>query len=461
MLIEKYIMMNTKKPKRILYRSSHPIKAIISSRQPGMILLKYGLIFIVAIMGLLGLKFAVQSLHPPFVYAKDFIQDYLLARAVLDDVDPYLPIRELVQRFLDPSHNFGLQHPTPHPPPVVLLSLPFGLLSYEQAAVVWFFFEMICIVVSVYLLLSWIAGRAEFLFTIFITLLVLAWSPFQDELACGQLMALLLILLIGVWQFLFKGNNIKGGIFLGFIIALKLMAWPIVIFLLIRKNWMAVIMAGLTAITANLGAALLMGIDKVLYYYLKVTSIVPPLYRAWDANFSIWTIGWRLFEGTRSPSWVVQIEAPPLLNAPVVAPYFSIAGLIVLLSIALVLALRAKRFNTSFGILVCVSLLVNPVTWSHYLILTLIPLAIVARRLFSLDLPKKETWFFIIICLIFFIPRSAVHWFTFQLSCYELSTNNYQIPFTVALLTFIPATAVLGLLWFVWHTEQIYLEKHF
>ena len=36
---------------------------------------------------------------------RDFIQDYLLARAVLYDIDPYLPLPELVTRLLGPLHK--------------------------------------------------------------------------------------------------------------------------------------------------------------------------------------------------------------------------------------------------------------------------------------------------------------------------------------------------------------------
>ena len=70
-----------------------------------------------------------------------------------------------------------------------------------------------------------------------------------------------------------------------------------------------------------------------------------------------------------------------------------------LLGTGLALALRIRNFDAAFGILVCVSLLANPVSWHHYLILASVPLVMIGRRLFTLDFPNKETWAFILLGL--------------------------------------------------------------
>jgi hypothetical protein len=442
---------------RVLCVSSHPIKGILSSRQPAMVLLKYIFLLSVTIMSLLGLKFILRSLQNPFIFRKDFLQEYLLARAVLDGVNPYLSLPELAQRFMISVPNWGLQHPTPHPPPVILISLPLGLLSYENAAVVWFLFEILCFGAGVYFLLHWLHERSGFVITAVTILLIFAWGPLQDELALGQLMALMLVILIGVWKALRSGNHIRGGVLLGCSIALKLIAWPIIVFLLFRKNWRAVIATGITLITANFGVALIIGVDRVLHYYLKVGKTVTPLYRAYSGNFSIFTIGWRLFEGTGSPV-LFGLEAPPLVAAPDVAPYVSIAVSLAVLVVGFTMALRTKSFDISFGIMVCMCLLVTPVTWSHYLILTLIPIAITGRYLFDLDLPKKETWIFLVISLILFLPRLDPRWFIMG---HEIKEKSTQVPFVAAILTFIPAVTLIGLMWLLRSLNPIYPSKRY
>ncbi len=227
---------------------------------------------------------------------KDIIQEYLVARAILDGIDPYLSQQELAKRFLDQTTNF-LPHPTPHPPVLALLFLPLGLMNYKNMAIGWYLFEIICFIVAVYVLLKLLDGLLGIRHKILIYLIALSWSPFQDELAYGQLMILMLILLISAWQALCLNNNIKGGVLIGCSVAIKLITWPFVIFLAIRKNWEALIAAGVTIIIAHMGVALLMGIDRIVYYYSKVVAIVPPFYQAYDGNFSMWTVGWKLFEG--------------------------------------------------------------------------------------------------------------------------------------------------------------------
>jgi hypothetical protein len=333
-----------------------------------------------------------------------------------------------------------------------------GLISYEQAAVVWVLFEMICVVAAVYVLLRWLDKRPGPVLTLFITLLVLAWSPFWEEIVIGQLMTLLFILLIAAWLALRAGNDAMGGFLLGCLIALKLMAWPVAVFLAIRRKWRALIAAGVTVVVANLAAAVLMGFDRVVYYYTEVSAIVSPLYRAHEANFSMWTIGWRLFDGTGSPV-LLGLEAPPLVVAPALARYVSLGVPLALLAIGLWLALHARRFDTVFGILVCVSLLVNPVAWSHYLILAVIPLVIAGRRLFALNLPNRETWAFLALSLLLFIPRLRLRRIILQITGNELGAKSAQVPFAATLLTLVPAAAILGLLWLVWHTERAFPEE--
>jgi hypothetical protein len=438
--------------------SSHPIKHVLSSREPIMVLLKYVLVILGAVMGFLGLQYCVTSLLRPYVYQKDFIQEYLLARAVLRGIDPYLPLPELALRFLGSLPNSVLQHPTPHPPPVAIISLPLGLLSYERAAIVWFLFEMVCVAVSIRLLLRWLGGRSGWALTIFLTFLAFAWTPFRDEVTVGQLMTPLLVLLIGAWLALRSGKQTLGGILLGCLVALKLMAWPIVIFLALRKNWRAVIAAGVTGAIAHLGAALLMGIDRVVHFYIEVSRVVSPLYHGHEANFSLWTIGWRLFEGTGSPV-LFGLKAPPLMDVPDVAKYVSLALPAALLGVGLLLALRARSFDAAFSILVCVSLLVNPVAWSHYLILTLIPLVVVGRRLFALDLPTRETWIILALSLLLFIPRLGFRRFLVRLAGQDTTLQSPPVPFAVALLTLIPAVAIIGLMCFVWHLDRTFPEN--
>ncbi|WP_299979385.1 glycosyltransferase family 87 protein [Desulfobacula sp.] len=449
--------METPNPIKNISASSHPIKDILDSHNTFVIFVKILFLIAMASIGVFSIYSATKSLVIPYVYEKDFMQDYLLAQALLHGFDPYLPISQLAQQFIGELPNNVLPHPSPHPPPVAVLCLPFCIFNYEHAAVAWFLFEIICIFFATYLILCKLHNKSDLKLTIFIFLLLMAWPPLFLELVFGQLMTLLLLLLVCAWLSLGSGKNITGGIFIGLLIAIKLMAWPFIIFFAVRKNWSAVIAAGITVITSNVIAGLIMGFDKIVYYYFKVSAIVSPLYRAYEFNFSMWTIGWRLFDGTGSPI-LKGLEAPPIVAAPFLALFLSFAMPILLLAVGLKLALRTRSFDTSFGILVCVSTLVNPVAWTHYLILILIPIVIVGRDLLIHDMPKTETWYFLLLCASLLITNLEIRLFILKLTGLEMTTGRVQVPFVATLLTLIPAVSVILLLWLVSHMDHFYKE---
>ena len=412
---------------------------------------------IALIVSLAELVFSTQALISPWVYRKDFIQEYLLARAVLTGADPYLPLPQLAERLIGPLELGVFPHPTPHPPPVAIITLPFGLLSYQQAAIAWFGFEVICILIAAHLLLRWWRGKFSVKSVVIVTLISFFWSPVIDELVIGQLNTLLTLLLINAWLALREDKVKTGGAFLGGVIALKLMAWPVILLLGLRRQWRAVVMAALVFIAANLLAAVLMGPGRVRFYFQEVGATVAPMYRAHEANFSVWTIGWRLFEGTHNEI-VRSIDAPPLVAAPVMARVVSFSIPALLLLAGLFLAGRGRCFDTAFGLMTCVSILINPIAWSHYLLLTIVPVLVCYRYLTESVVPRTTCVAVAVIGLLLFFPREWLRtimlWFATsrQLSGEE---TVLQVPFAIGLLSLLPAMAILGLIWLIWHLDRI------
>ncbi|MHC1697406.1 MAG: glycosyltransferase family 87 protein [Geobacteraceae bacterium] len=434
--------------------SHNLIKNILDSREPGIVALKRMLLIATGVLGILGLAVSLQSLLPQNIYHKDFIQEYLLAKAALNGIYPYTPLPELADRLIGPLPNLIFQHPTPHPPPVILLSLPLGWLTYQHAAIVWFVFELACILVAAYLLLHWAGIRPNLMLAMICSLVLLVWSPFREELIVGQLMTLNLALLIGSWQMLRSGKEIPGGILLGSAIAFKLIAWPLAILLILRKRWGAIGATGTVLVAANGISALLVESQSVADYYLKVGPSVSSLYHSYIRNFSLCSIGWRVFVGTGSPA-LTGLNAPPLVEAPSLACYVSLILPVILLTVGLYLATRASTFDASFGIMTCVSLLVAPITWSHYLVLASIPMAIVLRRLFALDLPKKETNLAILLGLLLCIPQTLLTNVMLQFADQGLAdAGNPTVPFAVTIVSLIPAAAIFGLMCLLRRVDQ-------
>ena len=69
------------------------------------------LLLLAALNGLVGIKRIIESFLAPDIYRKDFVSGYLMAKAMLNGVNPYLPLPELADRWIrseehtsEPSH---------------------------------------------------------------------------------------------------------------------------------------------------------------------------------------------------------------------------------------------------------------------------------------------------------------------------------------------------------------------
>jgi len=290
----------------------------------------------------------IAAFTPPKLYKKDYVQFYLMGKAALAHLPVYTPIPELAARFNPLLGNYHW-HPSAYPPPVVFLVAPFCLLPYVWALAAWTLVEVVCFASSSALVLRHFGGwkaPAQVLITI---LLIVLWGPFYDDLYHGQIMMLALLLLIGSWLCLRQRRDLAGGILLGLLLALKLYAWPISLFLLIQKRYRAVFAASAIFLAMNLLAMLWLGVNQVTDYYLRVGPAIGVIYRNHPINFSALAVG-----------------------ADFVGLWAGAALAILLLIVALMLAFRVRNFDHAFMIMLASSVVLSPVSWTHYLI-TLLP----------------------------------------------------------------------------------------
>lgn len=399
--------------------------------------------------GLAGALLIAERLKPPFLHGGDLAQEYVMARAILAGVDPYLPLPELDERFM-PVKSARPAHPTPHTPALALLAAPFGSIGYEGTVIAWLLVELACLLATAWLLARWWGAPSNALWIVALAWAALGWSPVWVGFTIKQFSFLFVLLLLASWLALREGRDAWGGAMLGALMALKLMGWPLILFLIARRRWRGVIAAGGVAIAAQVAAGATIGFGTVADYYLDVGPFVSSFYRDAHYNFSAWTFGARLFAGTDG------IAAMPLWNAPALAQWSAwVAPLFILLA-GLALALRAKSFDTAFAVLVCAGLLANPVMWLHYLSLAAIPAAIAMHRLWKAGFPRKATlaalacWF--LLSFPFYLVEGVIRRF-FVVAI--TPDGKWIIPFAAGLLTLMPAIAVTGWMWLVWQSERI------
>lgn len=423
-------------------------------------------LMIAATAGLVDLFCSSLSLLPTFSVRKDFAQEYLMAKAVLYGTDPYLPLPELGGRFSYPDITKLFPHPSAHPPFMAVLSLPFAMVSYPVAAGAWFVLELLLITLACWLLAKWWSTPDRLLIHVMLTLSLFAWEPVFDELIFGQLNSLQLVLLTWSWLNLRQHRDVPGGVFLGLAITIKLLAWPIALYLLMTRRWLGFMATGATVITANLVAMLVIGPGSFWGYYNSTRAAILPFWRAHEANFSVWSIGWRLFDGAHGRGVEMNLIAP-LYQSPILANVVSMSAAVIFLLSCIWVALKMTHFDFAFGILVCAAILLSPVTWNHYLLLPLIPLAVVCRTFVHEKLAFiRHRWVYLlsaITALAIIAPgqktRELMELFETHQTVMPNGTIIHHVPFTIGLISLVPLVAVLCLMWLIWLLDGIVSKK--
>lgn len=392
----------------------------------------------------------VESYSDEYFYGRDFVQEYLLARALLDGKSAYRPLPEVVHDYF-PDQRLPWTHATPHPPPTAVATLPLGFMSYRAASIAWLVLQLAMLAVAVELLSRTWGGPVRLEAKTLAFLLSLSLGPVLRDLYLGQFSAILLVLMTLAWRSLREGCDGWGGFWLGCTIALKLVGWPITLFLMIRGRWRALATAALVFVVLHIASMALMGWPTIREYYLKTGPDVARDNRHHLENFSLWTIGSRLFMAEKM-TWANEIVLEPLAPIAALERPTAIMLPIIALAAALVLALRLKSFDSAFGVLVCFGLVINPVVWDHYLLLTALPIVIVARRLFDRSAPWQKLLAGIG-AAISVIPRPGDLHLAIQL--WGTPDGNFlRLAFLPGLLTYLPMVALAIWIWLLVETDR-------
>lgn len=409
-----------------------------------MLLLHYLIVSLIFGVGLYHIFITVASLHSPHVFRKDFLQEYLISRAMLAGVSPYQPISDLAREFIGEMPVLVFGHPTPHPPAVALVALPLGFMSYAHAAVVWYLFEVSCIFAAIYIFLNCFYYSSSFAYLLVATALFISWNPVWEELVLGQLMSPLLLILMLAWRSLRKKQFVATGIFLGLAISLKIICWPIVIYFALVRRWSVVLSSSLVILATHGIAILFMGYTSVLFYYQEVGANVGALYKSCVMNFSLYGLAGKIFSGTGC-SVLSGAEAPALIPVPWLSGIVGLLLPIAALIAGMTVSTHLRDCESSFALMVCVSLLVSPLFWTHYLILLSIPIYVLFFKLLNARFPRYETIFFVFFLVLVLVPQRSAYQLALFWGTYSYHPDNPLVsPGLLMFLTTLPLMAIIG-----------------
>lgn len=349
----------------------------------------FGSVFV--LLALAHVVTTLGTVGPAQVYRKDLLQDYLAARAVLKGEDPYQPMKALRAKYVGRTDGIlAFPHPTPHPPPALLLTLPLGLTTYPVGAAAWLTSEYILLGLCAILGARCVWGTQKPRLSLAFVVLALATRPVVDDLVLGQFSVVLLTLLTGAYLALRGGRRMRGGLLLGAAVSLKFLGWPLILFYAWKRQGKVVLCAALAFLALNAASAVVMP-GAIAKYYREIAPRAGGDYAASDLNISVWTLGQRIFGGLYSQATTNAVTAPPLIDRPELA---SRAGGVMALAtflIFLVAAVKLQDENDGFLVMLSVSTVLNPIAWEIYLTLLLLPLAVIGHRLAQRSWPPRPS----------------------------------------------------------------------
>lgn len=278
------------------------------------------------------------------------------AKAVLDGRSPYPPPQ--IEALVRPSFLY--------PPLLLGLDIPLSVLPHDIARGVFWVLEAVVVLAA--LRLAGVEDRR-----------VLVWGSlsfpvFYSE-SLGNPTILLMLPLAVAWRW--RDRPWVAGVAVGLAGALKLIVWPLGVWLLVTRRWRAAVIA---AGAAALGVAvpwLAIGFDGFRDY-----PHVASLYAEHNGRPRAMTVATLVHRA--GLSW----------SAGHVAQW--VCG-ITLLVLAAVVARRVDGDRRAFSLAVVAALVLSPIVWVQYTALLLIPLA-VARPTFTWEWQVvRASWLFLLL----------------------------------------------------------------
>lgn len=262
------------------------------------------------------------------------------ARDVLAGRSPYPPLD--MPTVPIPSNAYG------YPPLLAILATPLAMLPAQVALLVWDALSTAAMIGA--LRLVGLRDRRCFIFA-------LASLPMASMLILGQPSAFLALGYAVVWRY--RDYPYKSGIALGSLIALKFLAWPLLIWLAVSRRRHAATVGAVTTAALILGSWAVIGFQGLRDYARLLTTL---------------SDGY----GPRTHSIVAVATNAGASSAQAHMVAAVVAALLIAASIWLSAARRSDV--GAFGAATAAGIFLSPIVHPHYLLALLIPLAVARPR---------------------------------------------------------------------------------
>lgn len=253
-------------------------------------------------------------------------------------------------------------------PTTALVFLPIANFDYETAKIIWTIFNILLLTVVFGLIINKLNLEGAWLPSAFIILL--AFQPLYSNIAFGQVYILIFFLLVLAWFAYESGNELLLGISIGLVFILKTAGIFLLILLVIKKKWRALLW--FFAIVLFLFAVTLpiFGIESWSAYFNKLLDYSSSPTLSVTAYQTIHSFFHHFFvlDGQWNPA--------PLVNLPLLGKSMTIIFTLIILNVALIIAIKSKKSELVFGSFIIVGIILSPPSIDYHYMLMLIPIFI-------------------------------------------------------------------------------------
>ena len=347
----------------------------------------HGKILVFVLLGFTAFNYIYNGLFRPLSTEKvDFVAYYNAALAFKYG----LPIYEHMTRFFQEGVlNYKGPMPYVYSPSFVIFLSPLAYLSFKQAALFWNIFNHICFLFSIITLMKAIKRQYSWLEWIVVIFVCMNFTPLFIDYLVGQCNIILFSLITLGLYFYRTNKDIYVGVALALATIIKVIPALLIGYMLWKRQYKAFFSAVFVLCLIFIYSLLFFDVDLYLWYFKSMVS--QGIFDASHDNHSLTGFFSRLL--THS-TWTTGI-----IDSPLIARICILASsTLVLLALAYVTRKRDDRSSCralrGYALAVVTMLLTSKMTSTPYLVMLLVPLAVLVHELFYCQTLNK--WFYLL-----------------------------------------------------------------